>query len=171
MTRWLLLIVQLFIGASLTAIGPTSLRNGTPITVLGAVNTIVAGLLALLHNSGLPDRYRYDMTEFEQLEDHIRELLDTGLAPADRAIDQVLAECFEMYAEAKLTIQANMPATYNSRKALHNIRQECHHVAFGSTSRCRKGQSSTHDPWRREDGQSEHDHASGKYECRSLDDC
>lgn len=91
--------------------------------MLGAVNTIIAGLLALLHNSGLPDRYRYDMTEFEQLEDHIRELLDTGLAPADRAIDQILAECFDLYTEAKLTVQANMPVTYNSRNALQKVRQ------------------------------------------------
>lgn len=121
--RWALMIIQLLIGAALTALGPQSLEDGTPITVLGAINTINAGLLALLHNSGLPDRYRYNKAEFEGLEDHIRELLDTGLVPADKAIDQVLAECFDIFQEAKATVQANMPVTYNAGQGLRDVRQ------------------------------------------------
>lgn len=111
------MIVQLFIGAALTALGPHSFKDGTPITVLGAANTVIAGLLALLHNSGLPDRYRYNMVEFEELEDHIRELLDTGLAPADSAIDRVIAGCFVQFSNAKATVQANMPVTYNVKQS------------------------------------------------------
>lgn len=111
--RWLLMILQLVIGATLTAIGSLSIRDGTPITVLGAANTVIAGLLALLHNSGLPDRYRHDMAEFEEVEDHIKELLDTGIAPADLAIDQILAGCFDLYQNAKATVASNMPVTYN----------------------------------------------------------
>ena len=110
------MIIQIFIGAALTALGPQSFNRATPITVLGATNTIIAGLLALLHNSGLPDRYRYNMAEFAQLEDHIRELLDSGLVPADRAIDQVLADCFDRLQDAKATVEANMPVTYNSKQ-------------------------------------------------------
>lgn len=115
MSRWMLMIVQLLIGASLTALGSQSPRDGTPITILGATNTIVAGLLALLHNSGLPDRYRYNMVEFAKLEDHIRQLLDTGLAPVDQKIDQILSHCFDQLQDAKATVQANMPVTYNSK--------------------------------------------------------
>lgn len=86
--------------------------------MLGAINTITAGLLALLHNSGLPDRYRYNGAEFEELQDHIHEILDTGLAPSDQAIDQILAHCFDRFQDAKATVQANMPVTYNSKQTL-----------------------------------------------------
>jgi hypothetical protein len=123
--RWTLMIAQLLIGAALTALGPQSMKDGTPITVLGAVNTTIAGLLALLHNSGLPDRFRHNQAEFEGLEDHIRELLDTGLVPADKTIDQVLAECFDIFQEAKATVQANMPVTYNPGQGLKGARQSC----------------------------------------------
>ncbi|KAM5348154.1 hypothetical protein ACJ41O_007978 [Fusarium nematophilum] len=116
--RWGLMIVQLFLGATLTALGALSMQDGTSITILGAANTIIAGLLALLHNSGLPDRYRYDMAEFEEVEDHIRELLTTGLVRADKSLDQVLAECYDLYHDAKATVAANMPVTYTPSQTL-----------------------------------------------------
>lgn len=115
--RWGLLVVQLFLGASLTALGAFSFANGTSITVLGAANTIIAGLLALLHNSGLPDRYRYDMAEFEEVEDHIKEILTTRLVRADLTLDQVLAQCYDLFHDAKTTVEANMPATYTPSQA------------------------------------------------------
>lgn len=123
MLRWLLMIMQLLIGAGLTAIGSLAFRDGTPITVLGAGNTVIAGLLALLHNSGLPDRYRHDMAEFEAVEDHIQELLDSGIAPADLAVDQILAGCFDLFQNAKATVAVNMPVNYNSGQAVWTGRQ------------------------------------------------
>jgi hypothetical protein len=111
------MLLQLFIGATLTALGSMSFKQGTPITILGAANTIIAGLLAFLQNSGLPDRYRYDKSEFEALEDHIKEILDSGIAPADQTTDQILAECFDLYQDAKATVCANLPANYMSRIA------------------------------------------------------
>ncbi|KAL5090599.1 hypothetical protein Trisim1_004224 [Trichoderma cf. simile WF8] len=110
--RWILMLLQLFIGATLTALGSMSFSQGTPITILGAANTVIAGLLAFLQNSGLPDRYRYDKSEFEALEDHIKEILDSGIAPADQTADQILAECFDLYQDAKATVSANLPANY-----------------------------------------------------------
>lgn len=115
--RLILMLLQLFIGATLTALGSMSFKQGTPITILGAANTVIAGLLAFLQNSGLPDRYRYDKSEFEALEDHIKEILDSGIAPADQATDQILAECFDLYQDAKATVSANLPANYMSRIA------------------------------------------------------
>lgn len=121
--RWTLMVLQLLIGATLTSLGAMSMKDGTPITALGAANTVIAGFLALMHNSGLPDRYRCDMIQFEELEDHIKELLDCGMAPAEQTLDQVLAECFDTFREAKATVNANMPAAYNSRKALQAGKQ------------------------------------------------
>lgn len=110
--RWTLLILQILLGATLTALGSSSVDKGIAITILGAANTVVAGLLALFHNSGLPDRFRYDMQEFERVEDHIRGILEGRLAPADEDLDQVLAECFDLFSSAKSTVAANMPPSY-----------------------------------------------------------
>ncbi len=66
------LVIQLLLGAALTGIGSTSAGTGTTITVLAAVNTVLAGLLALMHNSGLPDRYKNDWTEFDEMEMYLK---------------------------------------------------------------------------------------------------
>ncbi|UNI21619.1 hypothetical protein JDV02_007595 [Purpureocillium takamizusanense] len=112
-----LMVLQLLIGASVTSLGAMRANTGIAITVLGAVNTVIAGLIALLHNGGLPDRFRYDMIQFEELEDHIKELLDSAIAPANMTTDQVLAECFDRFREAKATVAANLPVNYNSRSS------------------------------------------------------
>lgn len=115
--RWTFMLLQLCIASVLTALGSMSRTNGTPITVLGAINTIAAGILAFLHNSGLPERYGYDMEEFKDVEDHIKEILDSGIAPAELSTEQILAECFELYREASATVKSNMPENYRSRQA------------------------------------------------------
>ncbi|KAG5955073.1 hypothetical protein E4U57_003765 [Claviceps arundinis] len=103
---------------ALTALGSMSLADGKPITILGAANTVIAGLLALFHNSGIPDRYWNDMAEFEDIEDHIKEILDSGIVPAGQSAPQVLAECFDYFRDAKTTIVVNLPANYSSKQSL-----------------------------------------------------
>lgn len=127
------MILQLFLGASLTGLGSLSLQQGAPITILGAANTIIAGLLAFLHNSGLPDRYGYNMAEFGEVEDHIREILDTAMVPANHTIDQALAECFDIYQHAKATVLANKPMTYTTSGGLQAGRRFVPPVAPGPT--------------------------------------
>ncbi|GAP91915.1 putative C6 transcription factor [Rosellinia necatrix] len=112
-TAWGLMLLQLILGAILTALGATASSNGTPITILAAVNTSVAGILALLHNSGLPDRYRWDRDEFVKLEMHIRAIADTGLVPARQSVNDAIAECFDMLATALRTVQKNTPSMYS----------------------------------------------------------
>jgi len=79
--HWIFLILQIAVGASLTALGSSGLAShifaekdprDAPITILAAVSTVVAGLLALMHNSGLPERYRKDMNEFDRIKNHVR---------------------------------------------------------------------------------------------------
>ncbi|CAI0646834.1 unnamed protein product [Colletotrichum noveboracense] len=118
--RWFGYILQIILGAVLTAIGSMSFKNGTPITIIAASNTINAGILALLHNSGLPDRYRSDQAEFSEVEDHIKKVLDTGVVPEDMTVDQALVQCFDLYWEAKQTIQANIPAVYTPSSVLQS---------------------------------------------------
>ncbi|KAI1433287.1 hypothetical protein GGR50DRAFT_509797 [Xylaria sp. CBS 124048] len=109
---WLLMLLQIALSAILTALGATSKYNGTVITIIAAINTSLAGILALLHNSGLPDRYRYDRNEFYKLEEHIKAVVDTGLVPIDQSVNDAVAECFDKFATALQTVQNNNPTTY-----------------------------------------------------------
>ncbi len=79
--RWILMIIQIVIGAVLTALGSVHAGDGIPITVLAAINTVDAGLLALMHNSGLPDRYRMNKVEFTRVEDFLKVGLPVPLGP------------------------------------------------------------------------------------------
>ena len=65
----LCLVMQLLLGAVLTALGASDIKMGNrslAITVLAAGNTVNAGFIALLHNSGLPARFRNDYVEYSQ---------------------------------------------------------------------------------------------------------
>ncbi|KAK3319341.1 hypothetical protein B0H66DRAFT_267144 [Apodospora peruviana] len=114
--RWFLMILQIIFGAILTALGSVNanVHPGIPITVLAAVNTVGAGLLALMHNSGLPDRYRLNKVEFTKVEDFLKEILDTGIVESGQTVDDILSECFTRFQIAKATVLINMPDHYTT---------------------------------------------------------
>lgn len=62
-----LAIVQLAIGATITALGPLASDHMLAITILGALNTVVAGILALMKGRGLPQRLRNDIGEIKKV--------------------------------------------------------------------------------------------------------
>ncbi|PBP19303.1 hypothetical protein BUE80_DR009510 [Diplocarpon rosae] len=108
------LVLQLLLGAALTGLGSTPAGTGTTITVLAAVNTVLAGLLALMHNSGLPDRYKNDWTEFDEVEMYLKELVEAGVVRSGWSCEQVVEHCFALYRRAKGTVARNKPAAYSS---------------------------------------------------------
>lgn len=65
--------IQIIVAAVLTALGPNAANYEVPITVLGAVNTVIAGVLALLKGSGVIERLSKDEVEFAKLKDWIEE--------------------------------------------------------------------------------------------------
>jgi hypothetical protein len=111
------LILQLLLGAALTALGSNAKNKDMLITLLAAGNTVLAGLLALMHNSGLPDRYKKDWNEFDNVESYIKELMETGIVRDGMDRDEVIEHCFEMYRKAKNTVAKNKPAAYASGNA------------------------------------------------------
>ena len=139
MIRWLCMLLQIFISATLTAIGSVSPGNGTVITVLAAINTITSGVLAFMHNSGFPDRYRSDKTQLEDVEDHLIRILDTGLVEEDFTVGEALANCFDRFREAKETVRTNMPASYIPNSALHAQRQHLGASPSPGLEKVRKG--------------------------------
>ncbi|KAI0132121.1 hypothetical protein BJ170DRAFT_680019 [Xylariales sp. AK1849] len=110
--RWTLMILQLALNAVLTALGSLSLKDGTAITAVAGINTLFAGILALMHNSGLPDRYRSDRNEYYKVEEYLKEIIDTRLVDADDTIVEVMADCFDKFQGARQTVQNNIPASY-----------------------------------------------------------
>ncbi|KAH6632675.1 hypothetical protein F5144DRAFT_259226 [Chaetomium tenue] len=112
--HWVLLVLQVMVGAALTALGSLTMRQATPITALAALSTVSAGLIGLMHNSGLPDRYRMDRAQFVQVEDFMREVLDTGIVEAQQKVEDILNECFTRFANARATVISNKPEVYAS---------------------------------------------------------
>lgn len=108
------LFAQLVLGAAMTALASSSTLSNTVITILAAANTINAGLLALMHNSGLPDRYKNDWTEFEKVEMFMKELIISGIIREEVSREDIIIDCYERYAKARETVSRNKPSAYTS---------------------------------------------------------
>ncbi|KAJ6031540.1 hypothetical protein N7540_002272 [Penicillium herquei] len=67
----LIKIAQVIISAAITALGPSGVEHMLAITILGALNTSIAGLLALLKGRGLPERLRKNMVQLARVSDFI----------------------------------------------------------------------------------------------------
>jgi hypothetical protein len=87
--------LQIILAAVLTALGPNAKNYEVPITVLGAVNTVVAGVLALLKGSGVIERVSKDEVDFKKLQDWIEEteaMISVGILGRNRKEVGVLVE-------------------------------------------------------------------------------
>ncbi|KAK5653925.1 hypothetical protein OQA88_7850 [Cercophora sp. LCS_1] len=108
--------LQIIVGASLTALGPSAGDHTITITILGATNTVVAGVLALVKGQGLPERLRQDRAEFRKLQDWIEQteaLLAVGVIGKDRKEVGLLVQiAFVKYNAAKASEENNIPENY-----------------------------------------------------------
>ena len=105
----------------MTALSATiSSSSSLPIVILAAANTVVAGLLALMHNSGLPERYKNDWNEFEKVEIKIKELVETGIVKEGVSRDDAVEACFKKYKQARKTVERNRPGSYAASTSLKN---------------------------------------------------
>lgn len=93
--------LQIVLAAVLTALGPNAKNYEVAITVLGAVNTVTAGILAVLKGSGMIERLAKDEVEFKKLQDWIEEtesLLSVGIIGRNRKEVGVFVEvAFKKY--------------------------------------------------------------------------
>jgi hypothetical protein len=87
--------LQIILAAVLTALGPNAKNYEVPITILGAINTVVAGVLALLKGSGVIERVSKDEVEFKKLQDWIEEteaMISVGILGRNRKEVGILVE-------------------------------------------------------------------------------
>lgn len=107
---------QVVIGAVLTALGPDAASHAVAITTLGALNTVIAGVLALLKGQGMPNKLHKDEMEFRRLQDWIEEteaLLVTGIIGRDnRDIGVLVESAFRKYESAQMSVENNRPDNY-----------------------------------------------------------
>jgi hypothetical protein len=118
------LIAQLVLGAALTSLSASNAADHhTAITILAAANTVNAGLVALLHNSGLPGRIRNDFVEYEKVQLWMEEVMRGGVAlgnglnkeglPDGLTVrDRVVGEANARYWRARATVEKNRPNAY-----------------------------------------------------------
>ncbi|KAL8821239.1 MAG: hypothetical protein Q9191_007352 [Dirinaria sp. TL-2023a] len=102
-------LLQIIVGAALTALGAANGPSAV-VTILGAVNTIVAGVLTYLKGQGLPARLKQDMDLLRILREHIEER-ERELTEADSTldVDEVVQSIVQMYKEVRQTAADNAP--------------------------------------------------------------
>ena len=104
-------MLQIIVGAALTALGAAK-GPAAAVTFLGAVNTVVAGLLTYLKGQGLPTRLEQYLHLLRTLREHIeareREFLEPE-CPLD--VDEEIDRVTRMYQEVRQTAQDNAPGT------------------------------------------------------------
>lgn len=107
---------QIIIGAALTALGPLANDHGVVITILGALNTVIAGVLALVSGQGVPDRIQKDEIGYRKIQDWIEEtesLLSVGIIGKNRKeVGLLVEEAFKKYNAAKSNEENNRPNSY-----------------------------------------------------------
>ena len=104
-------MLQIIVGAALTALGAAN-GPAAAVTLLGAVNTIIAGLLTYLKGQGLPGRLEANLHLLRTLREHIeareREFMELD-CPLD--VDDEIERVTKMYQEVRQTAQDNAPGT------------------------------------------------------------
>lgn len=102
-------LLQIILGAGLTALGAAG-GPSVAITVLGATNTIIAGILTYLKGQGLPARLEQSHNLLRTLREHIeereRELTEPG---SQLDVDEVVQSIVQMYKEVRQIAEDNAP--------------------------------------------------------------
>lgn len=123
-------LVQIIIGAALTATGAWPEQPRLLITILGALNTVLAGMLVMIKGSGQPQRLGRDHMAYRKLQDWIGEtetLLAVGVIGRNRKEVGLLVEsAFKRYNAAKASEEYLEVDTYGtaSLEPLGNRRSE-----------------------------------------------
>ncbi|ERS95229.1 uncharacterized protein SPSK_06360 [Sporothrix schenckii 1099-18] len=103
-------VAQILVGAVLTTLGPSAQDHTVAITVLGATNTVLAGVFVLMKGQGLPGRLRKNAATFRRVQDWIEEtdaLLVAGVVGRDRRdVGSLVETAFQKYNAAVANDQA-----------------------------------------------------------------
>jgi hypothetical protein len=101
--------LQIVVAAALTAMGAAGASHSA-VTVFGAINTVIAGLLTFLKGSGLPNRLKYYQAEWKRVREFIEQReRDFSRPSCDLDVYGVVAMIEKMYDEVKMDLEASVP--------------------------------------------------------------
>ena len=102
-------LLQIVVGAALTALGAAK-GPSAAVTFLGALNTVVAGILTYLKGQGLPGRLEQYQHLLRTLREHIEEReREFGEPDCALDVDEVVQSIVQMYKEVRQTAEDNAP--------------------------------------------------------------
>lgn len=130
-----LLLTQVVLGAALTALGASE-SSHILITVFGALNTIIAGLVAYLKSRGQPMRARMFRDDLDRVVDEMEnsEVMWLGIQQGvhgydEIAIDDSVSVRSEVARLTRLLDKAMRSNTMNDRKSI--FRTDSHQMSLG----------------------------------------
>ena len=101
--------LQIVVAAALTAMGAAG-ANRSAVTVFGAINTVIAGVLTFLKGSGLPNRLKYYHGEWKRVREFIEQReRDFSRPNCDLDLYGVVGMVETMYEEVKRDLEASTP--------------------------------------------------------------
>lgn len=105
---------QIVVAAALTALGAAA-GSHVLITILGSVNTVIAGVMTYLKGQGLPDRLLEDANGLRRVREYL-EQVERQLMAEDSTLD-VEAEAriiYDMYNQVRKNAENNVPSNWKS---------------------------------------------------------
>ena len=127
----LLYLTQITIAATFTALSAYQKSSVATLTTLGAINTVIAGMLAWLAGQGMPVRFRRARNQYrevvkaiESTERMFAEIEFISWPPGGRPDPIKERDRLEsMYEEARLDQEANYPETQHEIAGIKNAQQ------------------------------------------------
>lgn len=107
-------LLQIAIAATVTALAASGMSHVT-ITILGSINTVIAGVQTYLKGQGLPNRVQQYGFGLRKLREHIEDLERHFAQPGCKLdIDHEIKEIAAMYRAVRQTEEDNKPDTYKA---------------------------------------------------------
>jgi hypothetical protein len=111
------LAFQIVVAAALTALGAANGPHGA-VTLFGAINTVIAGILTYLKASGLPNRKKDMEQRWRAIREHIEQLeREYLLQRCPRNVEDDVRAIVEMYEDVRQSLQSDNSESKGSKNA------------------------------------------------------
>lgn len=108
------LLAQIVVAAALTALGASN-SSHVAITVLGSINTVIAGIMTYLKGQGLPTRLLEYANGLRKVREYIEEDERQFARPdCQLDIDKEIKKCLDMYESVRQNAEDNYPSSWKS---------------------------------------------------------
>jgi hypothetical protein len=113
---------QVIIAATLTALGAAN-ASYTAITGLGAINTIIAGIITYVKGAGLPNRFKYQESEWRKIREYIEQReRELCLANASINVYEEVRTVEDMYHRVKADLDSDKTAGVRSERSESDVK-------------------------------------------------